>query len=102
MSRIRHALPVVLIAIALLVTPARAGVQDDEFGDAPDNATAYPTLAVGGLFPTCTGTPTGFIIHAFRVKPGSSWRILKSRSPMKWNRPLPSTSAIRLLCRSAP
>ncbi|MBD3335251.1 MAG: hypothetical protein GF355_07015, partial [Candidatus Eisenbacteria bacterium] len=41
-----------------------AGAQGD-YGDAPEGATAYPSLGVSGQFPTCRAVgPAGFVQHA--------------------------------------
>lgn len=34
-----------------------------DWGDAPEGAIAYPSLGVGGLFPSCFGGPAGFMWH---------------------------------------
>ncbi|MBN1356720.1 hypothetical protein JXA40_10710 [bacterium] len=38
--------------------------QDDDYGDAPEGAIAYPSLGVTGQFPTCMNVPiSGFVQH---------------------------------------
>lgn len=51
-------------ALMALTLPAReTRAQMADFGDAPEDAMAYPWLGVNGLFPTCLGGPVGFIAH---------------------------------------
>ena len=39
-------------------------VEDRDFGDAPEGVTAYPSLGIQGLFPTCVGVgPAAWIEH---------------------------------------
>ncbi|MBU2501174.1 T9SS type A sorting domain-containing protein [bacterium] len=58
-----------ILGLLILTATGVASAQDPpvdpgEFGDAPEGAIAYPSLGVGGLFPTCKGGPAGFVFHA--------------------------------------
>jgi len=52
------------VAGVLLLTGLPAAAQPWDMGDAPEGQAAYPSLGVGGLFPTCLGGPAGFVQHA--------------------------------------
>jgi len=54
----------IIVTFALLFVSAGVGAQPWEMGDAPEGQTAYPSLGVAGLFPTCLGGPSGFVQHA--------------------------------------
>jgi len=56
---------VAIMVIGLLVSPATILMaQEREYGDAPEGATAYPSLGVVGMFPTCkTVGPAGYVEH---------------------------------------
>jgi len=51
----------VLLAV-LAVGPASAQFPHGEWGDAPENALAYPALGVMGMFPTCLN-PAPYVYH---------------------------------------
>ncbi len=53
-----------ILAVTGTVFAQDPPVDPGEFGDAPEGAIAYPSLGVGGLFPTCKGGPAGFVFHA--------------------------------------
>jgi hypothetical protein len=51
------------LGIVLVLAPVAIG-QDADWGDAPEGAVAYPSLGVGGRFPTCQNVPiNSFIRH---------------------------------------
>ncbi len=53
---------ILILGGLFLLQPLQA--QDSEFGDAPDNSLAYPSIAITGRFPTCMSVPsTSWIQH---------------------------------------
>ncbi len=52
-----------LATAALLFAPASALGDEGEWGDAPEDAIAYPWIPVTGTFPTCFGGSAPYIYH---------------------------------------
>jgi len=65
--------------LAFVITPKKAPTQQVEYGDAPEDSMAYPSLGVIGNFPTCIMRgPAGFIQHGsrqarFEINPAPGW-----------------------------
>lgn len=64
MKRESWKIGVALLGAALIALPAMAG-DLGEWGDAPENGIAYPTLGVMGAFPTCQNSgPSAWVWHS--------------------------------------
>ena len=63
---IRHlSIGVALVVPALIASNlnVQAQASDKDYGDAPEDAIAYPSIAGMGTFPTCLGGSAGFVEH---------------------------------------
>ncbi len=64
-----------LVIAAAFVFSAPAAAQDKDYGDAPENALAYPSTGQMGTFPTCLAGPAPFVRH------GLGWAHFVSAGP---------------------
>jgi len=56
---------ILVMVLSLLAVPTSAALAQgiDEYGDAPEDAVAYPSTGQIGYFPTCLGGSVGYIGH---------------------------------------